>query len=122
MSASVLVIDDEDDIRLLTKLILEGKGYRVVEAPSAEDGLVALETEQISWVLLDLRLPGIDGWEFLKRLRELPDHTSTPVVIMSAHSSPRTLRKAEQSGTHGYLIKPFTEADLLRLADDFDAA
>ncbi|MFN2524766.1 MAG: response regulator [Actinomycetota bacterium] len=122
MTATVLVVDDEDDIRLLTKLILEGKGNRVVEAPTAEDGLAALDAEQISWVLLDLRLPGIDGWEFLRRLREHPDHQSTPVVIMSAHSSPRTLKKAAESGTHGYLIKPFTEADLLRIAEDFDAA
>ncbi len=81
-----------------------------------------MDDEEISWVLLDLRLPGIDGWEFLRRLRERPDHLSTPVVIMSAHSSPRTLKRAAEANTQGYLIKPFSEADLLRVADEFDAA
>lgn len=119
---TVLVVDDEDDIRLLTKLILEGKGNRVVEAPTAEDGLASLGKEDVDWVLLDLRLPGIDGWEFLERLRQLPEHASTPVVIMSAHASPRTLTRAEKSGTAGYLTKPFSEADLLRFADEFNAA
>lgn len=122
MSATVLVVDDEDDIRLLTKLILEGRGNQVVEAATAEEGLASLDNEQVDWVLLDLRLPGIDGWEFLRRLREDPQYSSTPVVIMSAHSSPRTLKRAAEENTQGYLIKPFTEADLKRIAEEFDAA
>lgn len=122
MSATVLVVDDEDDIRLLTKLILESRGNRVVESATAEEALASLAEEKVDWVLLDLRLPGIDGWEFLRRFRELPDHTSTPVVIMSAHSSPRTLKRAAAENTQGYLIKPFKEADLQRIADEFGAA
>lgn len=115
MTKKILVIDDEPDLRLLVRIILESAGYEIVEATSGEEGLDRITDERPGLVLLDIRLPGIDGWEVLERMRA--DHSGDiPVVIMSAHSSPRTLEKAKEQGTQGYLVKPFKEADLLRYA------
>jgi CheY-like chemotaxis protein len=118
MTKKILVIDDEPDLRLLVRLILESEGYEIVEAASGEEGLQLIPDEQPRLVLLDIRLPGIDGWEVLERMRT--DHAGDiPVIIMSAHSSPRTLERAKEQGTQGYLVKPFKEADLLRYAQQF---
>jgi CheY-like chemotaxis protein len=118
VTKKILVIDDEPDLRLLVRLILESDGYEIVEAASGEEGLELIPGERPRLVLLDIRLPGIDGWEVLERMRE--DHSGDiPVIIMSAHSSPRTLERAKEQGTQGYLVKPFKEAELLRYAREF---
>ncbi|MGH2694276.1 MAG: response regulator [Actinomycetota bacterium] len=118
MTKKILVIDDEPDLRLLVRLILESAGYEIVEAATGEEGLDLMTDERPRLVLLDIRLPGIDGWEVLERMRV--DHGGDiPVIIMSAHSSPRTLEKAKEHGTQGYLVKPFKEAELLRYARQF---
>ncbi|MGH2786809.1 MAG: response regulator [Actinomycetota bacterium] len=113
MSTRVLVIDDEPSIRVLVRMVLEEDGYTVLEAANGEKGLDVAEQESPHLVLLDIRLPGIDGWEVLRRLR---DREPPPVVVMmSAHSSEPTLRRAEREGSSGYLIKPFRHVELLEI-------
>ena len=116
MSACVLVVDDEPDIRMLTRMMLEGAGHEVIEAPTGEKALEILETETPNLILLDIRLPGIDGWKVLKRVQERTVNP-VPVVMMSAHSSEGTLARAANEGSVGYLVKPFKEAELLRYVD-----
>jgi CheY-like chemotaxis protein len=111
MSRKVLVIDDEPDIRMLTRMWLELEGHTVVEAESGEDGLALLSAESPDVIFLDIRLPGIDGWEVLRRIRK--EDTSAVVIMMSAHSSGHTLDKAKAEGSTGYLIKPFKRDDIL---------
>jgi CheY-like chemotaxis protein len=111
MSPTVLVIDDEVSIRVLVRMVLEDDGYTVVEAETGRQGLDLVEAAAPHLVLLDIRLPDIDGWEVL---RELCARPSAPrVVIMSAHSSAPTLERAKREGSSGYLIKPFRHSDLL---------
>ena len=111
MSSTVLVIDDELPIRVLVRMILEDNGYEVMEAETGEQGLEMVEKSSPDLVLLDIRLPDMDGWEVLRRLGE---RTSPPrVVIMSAHSSEPTLERAKREGTAGYIIKPFRHSELL---------
>lgn len=111
MSHKVLVIDDEPDIRMLTRMWLELEGHTVIEAENGEDGLALLASEKPDVTFLDIRLPGIDGWEVLRRIRET-DQQSV-VIMMSAHSSGHTLDKAKEQGSTGYLIKPFKRDDIL---------
>ncbi len=112
--ARVLIIDDEPDIRLLVRFHLEAAGHEVVEAGSGRAGLAAAADDAIALVLLDLRLPDMDGWDVLAELCNRPEPQRVPVVVMSAHASPGTLKRAEDAGAKGYVIKPFVEADLLR--------
>lgn len=109
--SKVLVIDDEPDIRMLTRMWLELEGHVVVEAESGEDGLAMIETESPDVIFLDIRLPGIDGWEVLRRIRT--ERPGAVVIMMSAHSSGHTLDKAKSEGSTGYLIKPFKREDIL---------
>ncbi|HEX2294144.1 MAG TPA: response regulator [Actinomycetota bacterium] len=115
MSDKILIVDDEPDLRLLVRMTLEGNGYEVVEASTAAEAVTRAITESPGLILLDIRLPDAEGFEVLKTLKGTPELADIPVVMMSAHSSPPTLRRAETIGSHDYLIKPFKQDALLDL-------
>ena len=115
MSGTILVVDDEPDLRLLVRMTLEGSGYDVDEASTAAEALERAAAIKPALILLDIRLPDAEGFDVLRTLRANEEFAATPVVMMSAHSSPPTLRKAEVIGSHDYLIKPFKYDDLLAL-------
>ena len=115
MSNAILVVDDEPDLRLLVRMTLEGNGYEVEEASTAAEAITQALNVRPRLILLDIRLPDSEGFEVLKTLKGTPELADTPVVMMSAHSSPPTLQKAEVIGSHDYLIKPFKQDALLGL-------
>ncbi|HYP23298.1 MAG TPA: response regulator, partial [Actinomycetota bacterium] len=95
MTGKILVVDDEPDLRLLVRMTLEGNGYEVEEASTAAEAITQALVVRPRLILLDIRLPDAEGFEVLKTLKRTPELEQTPVVMMSAHSSPPTLRKAE---------------------------
>ena len=108
----VLVVDDEPDVRLLARLVLTTGGHEVLEAASGEEALASLATgPRPDAVLLDIRMPGIDGWEVLRRLRADPDLEALPVVIFTAHLSARD--EAPAASYSHFLTKPFEPDELL---------
>lgn len=117
MSSTVLVVDDEPDIRLTARFMLEAAGHDVIEAATGAEALVRLETERPDLVLLDIRLPDTEGWDIMRNLRSSRELSSVPVLIMSAHSSGDVRERATNEGSSGYLVKPFREEDLLHAAD-----
>ena len=109
-SPSVLVIDDEIQMRRMLRISLEGAGYRVWEADSGEKGLVEAAGRKPDVILLDLSLPDGDGTTLLKRLREW---STTPVVIVSVRESEGEKVKALDAGADDYVTKPFHTDELL---------
>jgi DNA-binding response OmpR family regulator len=116
VTATILVVEDDPDILVLTRVALQRAGLGVVTATSAEAALELLDREWPDMVFLDIRLPGIDGWEFLDRIREREEGDALPVVMMSAHTSPETLAKGEEVAA-GYLVKPFRATELVGWVD-----
>jgi CheY-like chemotaxis protein len=110
--SDVLVVDDSADIRLLARTLLRRAGHQVREAGSAEEALTLIVAEPPDVVLLDLQLPGMDGWGLLAELRAQGRLAHTRVVVFSAHVDPAELRRAPEEGASGYLVKPFTASDL----------
>ena len=115
MSDVILVVDDEPDLRLLVRMTLEGNGYEVEEASTAAEAVTQALLLHPRLILLDIRLPDAEGFDVLRTIMMTPELAKTPVVMMSAHSSPPTLRKAEVIGSSDYLIKPFKQDALLAL-------
>lgn len=116
MSKTVLLVDDEPDIRFTARFMLETEGYSLLEAATGERALELLEDTTPDAILLDIRLPGIQGWDVLSHVRqEKPD---VPVVMMSAHSSGDTMKRAIDGGSTAYLLKPFKQDELLRVLAD----
>ena len=106
MNRTVLVVDDEPAIVFMLRMALEERGYDAVAATSGEEAIAALERDDPRAVLLDIRLPGIDGWGVLEhigadRLGELP------VIVISAHVSGHSARRAMSMGARRFVGKPF---------------
>ena len=106
----ILVIEDDPDIRTLIGMALMDEGYRVEQAPDGLSALDMLDHSHPRMILLDMKMPGMDGWEFLRRYRELYGRRAHVLVITAAHdtSSPPPGVDADS-----YLSKPFELAELL---------
>jgi len=111
----VLVVEDEADLLFTITLGLELAGYDVLKASSGEEALAAIGEDTPDAVLLDLRLPGIDGWEVLRRLGASGRIPGLPVVLLSAQVDAATADRAAELGCDAYLAKPFNGTDLDRV-------
>jgi len=110
-SGSVLIVDDDVDIVQMMELILKAEGYQVRVAPTGKAGLEEVRREMPSIILLDMKMPVMDGWEFIRLLRA--EHAEVPpVVIVSAAEDARIW--AQQVGAAGWLPKPFDIDQLIQ--------
>ncbi|HEU6446256.1 MAG TPA: response regulator [Gaiellaceae bacterium] len=108
----VLIVDDDARIREFVRVNLEMDGYVVREAANAEEGLAALEVEPPDLILLDVMMPGVDGWEMLRRMQERHGMGSIPVIMFSGQVESST-EDAVARGAQGFLGKPFNPQDLI---------
>ena len=107
---TILVIEDEPQIRRFLRAILPAHGYRVLEAETAQDGLIQAAMHQPDIVLLDLGLPDLDGLEVTRRLREW---ATVPIIVLSARGQEADKVAALDAGADDYLTKPFGIQELL---------
>ena len=113
--ASVLAVDDDPSILDLMTDILTGEGYRVLSATNGAEALRVLDADRPCVVLLDMRMPTLDGWGFAAGMRERG--LRYPVVVVTAAENARAW--AQEIGADGYLSKPFQLRDLLRMVERF---
>ena len=106
MAATILVVDDEKNIRRTLQMVLEGAGFNTLEAGSAEDGLDMLKNEEVDLVILDVRLPKMSGIEALSQLRNQPETRRLPVLMVSGHASLEEAVQAVQLGATDFFEKP----------------
>ena len=106
----VLVIEDEVQIRRFLRATLMANGYRLIEAATAQEGLMQAATRQPEIVILDLGLPDLDGLEVTRRLREW---TTIPIIVLSARGQERDKIAALDAGADDYVTKPFGVGELL---------
>jgi len=110
--ATVLIIEDEDDIRTFASRVLELEGYHVLQAVDGDEGLRLARQGGISLVLLDLRLPVRDGWAVLSQMKGDPELSSIPVVVFTASAAAPQRSRALAAGVADYLVKPLSAASL----------
>ena len=104
--SKVLVVDDELLLRSMLKDALEGAGHTVVVAENGHVGLACAKAESPDCILLDIMMPGIDGYEVCRTLKADPQLASVPVILMSATTDLRVIDRAEQVGATTVLPKP----------------
>jgi two-component system sensor histidine kinase/response regulator len=115
--ARILVVDDNAQNRDLAQATLEDEGYEVLLASGGEEGIRKVETEHPDCVLLDVRMPGTDGFAVCSRIRELPEARDTPVVFLTALRDVDTFDQALRAGGDDFLTKPVRPTELvLRVA------
>jgi DNA-binding NtrC family response regulator len=113
MKRTVLVVDDEQNMQAVMRLILEGAGYQVIVAPSGEEALEHAHRRELDAVLTDLRMPGMGGEAFIGRFRE--SRPDVPVIVVTAHGTISSAVRAIRDGAADYLTKPF-EPEQLEIA------
>jgi CheY-like chemotaxis protein len=113
---TILVVDDEPTIRMLVAASLDGNGYRIVEAADGAEALDLVHQEQPDLVLLDIVIPGLDGFEVCRRLKaEIAPYM--PVLLLTGFDQQSHRERASQAGADGFVTKPFSPAALLALID-----
>ncbi len=110
MSDTVLVVDDEEPMLRFIETLLKRKGFEVVKAYTGEDALRKAYKHQPDAVLLDVYIPGMDGWEICRRLREMSD---VPILFLSSHNDVNDVVRALESGADDYIVKPFDNEELV---------
>jgi CheY-like chemotaxis protein len=102
----ILIIEDNAKNLKLVRDVLQFNGYRTAEAETAEDGLILARTQHPALVLLDIQLPGMDGFAALRELRADPITKGTPVMAVTASAMERDRQKILEAGFDGYMTKP----------------
>jgi DNA-binding response OmpR family regulator len=118
----VLVIDDEAPIRLLCRVNLEAEGMRVVEAPDGSAGLEVARTEEPDAILLDVMMPGLDGWAVAEELLGDERTQAIPIVFLTARADMRDRARGLDVGGLDYITKPFNPIELASLVRSVVAA
>jgi two-component system alkaline phosphatase synthesis response regulator PhoP len=115
--ARVLVVDDEPDVLLLCRLNLEQRGHEVLEAPNGDAALELARSGRPDLVVLDLMLPGIDGYQVLQTLRAGEETSGVPVLVLTAKSLQADRERSRQLGAAAFLTKPFLPDELCDMVD-----
>ena len=111
MGSRILVVEDSAVIRRLIEVCLRAADLEIVTRDDGKNGLAAVGTESPDLVVLDIGLPGMDGWEVLDRIRRDETTQDIPVVVLTAHAEEESRRRANEGGADAFVTKPFQPND-----------
>ncbi len=113
MSKSILVVEDQEDNRRILRDLLTTAGYEVIEALTGEEGVASAETHRPDLILMDIQLPGLDGYEATRRIKANPALRQIPVIAVTSYALSGDDVKAFEAGCDAYVSKPFSPRELL---------
>jgi two-component system, cell cycle response regulator DivK len=111
--SKILLVEDNEMNRDMLSRRLQKQGYEIVLAVDGEEGLAKAQSELPALILMDMSLPGIDGWEATRRLKAAPETQRIPVIALTAHAMPDDREKATAAGCDDFDTKPVELARLL---------
>ncbi len=115
---TVLIIEDEIDILNFISRVLELEGYHVLKASDGRAGMDIIKKNPVALVLLDLRLPGPDGWSILREIKRNPEFSHIPVVVLTAIAESSQRKRTLRMGAARYLIKPLSAHNISQTITD----
>lgn len=107
MAATILLVDDEPDVLLLCRVNLEFEGHHVIDASNGDEALDKIKAKGPDLVLLDVMMPGKDGWQVLAEMKSNPETAGIPVVMLTAKAQERDQIRGWSLGVVDYVTKPF---------------
>ena len=119
---TILLVEDFDDTRLMMKLWLQKKGYRVIEAENGEQAVELAQREQPDLIIMDMMMPGLGGLDATRQIREYQSLRQTPIVAVSAYGADEYRDRALDAGCNEYVPTPFEPEALSRLIERLLAA
>ena len=113
MTMRILVVEDHEDNRRILRDLLRKTRYEMAEAHDGEAALERVSSERFDLILMDIQLPGIDGYEVARRVRLDPTNTATPIIAVTSYALSGDEAKSRQAGCNAYVSKPYRPRDLL---------
>lgn len=110
---TVLIVEDDSDSQYVYQLYLRHKGFEVFGARTGEDGLRMAHEHKPDVILMDISIPGLDGWEVTRRLKGDDTTRDIPVIAITAHAFHEDRERSKEVGCHGFLTKPCEPGDVL---------
>ncbi len=103
---TILVVDDNERNRYLVSFILEKNGFGVVTANDGSDGVETAREERVDLIIMDIKMPRMDGYEATSRIKELEGYQSVPIIALTSYAMAGDKKKAVAAGCDGYIAKP----------------
>ena len=113
MPKSILVVEDQEDNRRILRDLLSSRGYDIIEVTDGLAGVEAAKREQPDLILMDIQLPGIDGYEATRRIKDEPDLAGITIIAVTSYALSGDEQKALEAGCDDYVAKPFSPRKLL---------
>lgn len=113
MSKLILVVEDQEDNRRIMRDLLTSVGYEVIEAVTGEEGVATAESRRPDLILMDIQLPGLDGYEATRQIKANPDLEHIPIIVVTSYALSGDDVKAFEAGCNAYVSKPFSPRELL---------
>ena len=113
MSKRILVVEDHEENRRIVRDLLTSAGLEMIEAHTGEDGVRLAESERPDLILMDIQLPGLDGYEATRRIKANPALRSIPIIAVTSYALSGDEMKAREAGCDDYVAKPFSPRALL---------
>jgi two-component system chemotaxis response regulator CheY len=109
----IMTVDDSASLRQMVGVVLRGGGYEVVEAVDGLDALSKLKGQELHLFLTDVNMPKMDGLEFTRQLRAIPQYKFVPIVLLTTESNPEKKKEGKAAGATAWIVKPFDPDQLL---------
>lgn len=119
MKKRVLVVEDHEENRRILRLLLASAGIDMIEALTGEEGVAAAERERPDLILMDIQLPGLDGYEATRRIKADPAIRHIPIIVVTSYALSGDDVKAFEAGCDAYVTKPFVPRELLAKVREF---
>jgi len=113
MTKRILVVEDQEDNRRIVRDLLTSAGYEMIEAVTGEEGVALAETQRPDLILMDIQLPGLDGYEATRRIKANPALRQIPIIAVTSYALSGDDVKALEAGCDAYVTKPFSPRTLL---------
>jgi two-component system, cell cycle response regulator DivK len=115
MSKRILIVEDQEDNRVIMRDLLRSAGYELIEAVDGQEGVQLAQSERPDLILMDIQLPIIDGYEATRRIKAIAELKSTPIIAVTSYALSGDEAKARAAGCDGYVAKPFSPRELLAM-------
>ena len=113
--AVILTVDDSKSLRQTVSFTLRRAGYEVIEAVDGEDGIAKAMAHPVALILADQHMPNMDGLTMIRALRERPQYSRVPILMLTTESSDEMKRQGRAAGATGWIVKPFDPDQLLEV-------
>jgi len=110
---TIMTVDDSASLRQMVGLVLRGAGYEVIEAVDGADALSKLKSQELHLFLTDINMPNMDGLEFTRHVRAMPQFKFVPIVLLTTESHPEKKQEGKAAGATAWIVKPFNPDQLL---------